>query len=232
MSKNPNDVKNGLEDMKAAANFDEIYKQITEDMLQNGTWSDEEVEAMRLISEGTHDPESIRDLIELDEEANKKIADMYFMILLNTLIRSKALMPFKLPENEIKSWPDNYSRGQFAADLCNYKEQLSRSEVGKKAMKAASEYTALYESTVGPKSEDAAKESEQTAHKLAKGDSSTFDKVCDTLGFLYGVADALLPGPSGPSLQTMTSQSATMGYAAGMFANGVLELAKFALSAR
>lgn len=232
MSTGPKYFKQDLGDMRASSHFEEIFKEVTEEMLPGETWSYEEAEAMRLISEGQK-PQDVRAQIKLNNESNKKIADMYFMILLNTLIRSRAPMPFKLPENEISSWPDNYSRGQFAADLANHQADLGRTAVGKKAMKAASEYAGLYESTVGPKPKRAAEKAEETAYKAAQGDSSTFDKACNTLGFLYGVADALLPGPSRlPSMLTVTSQSASMGYAAGMFANGICLLAKLALGVR
>ncbi|MCE0721689.1 MULTISPECIES: hypothetical protein [Legionella] len=217
MASNSQHLKKNLDDIRAVSEFKENYEQVTHEMLEAEHWTPEERETMHLLSEGD-DPQSIRNQIQLDEESNKKIADIYFMILLNTLIRSKIPMPFKLPEKEITSWPDHYPRDRFASDLLKHKKELASTAVGREVMKAASEYTSLYESTVGHNPDKVDQKSDNK--------SSTFDRVCDSLGFLYGVADGLSFSAKSPlpGVLTMTSNSASAGYAVGMFAKGIFEL--------
>ena len=194
-------------------------------MVEDVRWTQEEKDVMQLISENT-DPASIHRQIQLDNESNKKIADVYFMVLLNSLIRSKIQVPFKLPEKEISSWPNDYPIEQFAKDILKHKKSLSALPVGNEIMKSASDYAVLYESTVGKTSDKTTSHSENTDSKLRKSsDSSTFDKICDTLGFLYGLSDGLLSTLSNPypSTTTMMSESARVEYAAGIFAKGVFE---------
>ncbi|HHT0593348.1 TPA: hypothetical protein ACTXXA_002261 [Legionella anisa] len=217
MVSNSQHLKKNLDGMRAASEFKEVYQQVTHDMLETEHWTHEEREAMQLLSEG-NDPQTIRNQIQLDEESSKKIADIYFMILLNTLIRSKIPMPFELPEKEITSWPDNYPIDQFASDLLKHKKEMASTAVGREVMKAASEYTSLYESTVS--------QNPDITNQKSDTKSSTFDRVCDSLGFLYGVADGLSFSAKSPlpCVLTMTSDSASAGYALGMFAKGVFEL--------
>ncbi|MCW8397319.1 hypothetical protein OQJ26_00735 [Legionella sp. PATHC038] len=218
------DVKKDLDDIRAISEFKQVYQQVTEEMLGAEQWTPDEKEAMHLLSQG-HEPESIRKQVKLEEESNKKIADMYFMILLNTLIRNKTKMPFNLPENEIDSWSENYSRNQFATDLLKHKKELSATPVGKEVMKTASGYAALYESTVGPKPDRSVEQLEQ-GNELKQNESSAVDKACNTVGFLYGLVDGLSFSAAQPfpGALTMGSQSASAGYAAGMFAKGVFEM--------
>lgn len=211
-------IKKDLNNMRSVSEFKQTYKQVAQEMIAAEKWTPEEKDAMHLFSAG-HAPGSIRNQIQLSDESSKKIADMYFMILLNTLIRNQTPMPFKLPAKEIDSWPASYSRDQFAADLLKHKKQLNTTPVGKEVMRAASEYTSLYESTVG-------KTSAQGVNNSEKSESSPLDKAATALGVLWGVADGLAFSPSNPfpSTHTMSSESARTGYAAAVFAKGIFEL--------
>ncbi|WP_115302233.1 hypothetical protein [Legionella beliardensis] len=223
--------KRDISEVRAVGEFKEAFKQVTQEMVEDVRWTQEEKEVMQLISEN-NDPRAIHRQIQLDNESNKKIADVYFMVLLNSLIRSKIQVPFKLPEKEISSWPNDYPIEQFAKDILKHKKSLSSSPVGNEIMKAASDYAVLYESTVGKTAHQTTDRSEKASSKLSKSSaSSTFDNVSNTLGFLYGLSDGLLSTLSNPypSTTTMMSESARVGYAAGIFAKAVFELGSLAI---
>ena len=229
---------NELRDIQEDPNFEKNYKEVTQEMLEKAQWTAEESEAMGLLLEGKR-PDFIRKNTQLNEESNKKIADMYFMILLNTLIRSKTPMPFKIPEQEINSWPENYSRNQFVAALNQNQDALKKSVQGKKVVQTASEYGVLYESMVKPNAgsidtSSKQQQSNSSEHSENKKES-TFNKAVDKymefsdkLDFLAGLANGLSPDPA--LNISLCSKAGCNGYNIGIFAKGIFDLGKLAAS--
>ncbi|MFJ1268048.1 hypothetical protein ACD661_05725 [Legionella lytica] len=206
-------IKDSLEALRGSQ-FKSIYAEVTAEMLNAKQWSPEEQQAMQLLSSG-HSAEEIQKQIDLNAESNQKMADLYFMILLNSLIRCQnngaTHVPFSLPQAEITSWTDNYSREDFAQDLLNHKDALNSTSLGREVLGAASEYTTLYESTKTKNSEE----------------SSTFDNIVKSLDFLGGIADGLTP-MSRPLVKSSVgggiTDSYSAGFAVGLFATGVCEV--------
>lgn len=214
MPHNSESMKNTLEDLRKSQ-FQSIYKDVTTQIIQTEQWTHEEKHAMQLLSEG-HAPKDIRKQIDLSEESNKKMADLYFMILLNSLIRcqNKGIThaPFALPKQEITSWTNDYPRDQFAKDLDSHKKTLSHTALGREALGSASDYKTLYESTKAQKSEQ----------------SSSFDPIENSLDFLGGIADGLSPmsttAYNRSSISGLATDSYSEGLAVGLFADGVCKV--------
>ncbi|MGQ3889038.1 hypothetical protein ACQUW5_08405 [Legionella sp. CNM-1927-20] len=204
--------------------FKNTYKKVVEDMVQQERWTEEEREAMRLLKEGNFFS-LIRKRMTLDEESNKKIADLYFMVLLNSLIRSKVQVPFKLPEKEITAWSKDYPRDKFVSELQKHKAELNKSAIGKEIIKTAADYATLYENTSG---KTLSKRNQASTHKV----SSVEDKIVDSLSFLWGVANGLTSNPRQPYSPPFISpnNAATLGYGAGIFAQCIFELGGLAVS--
>jgi hypothetical protein len=217
--------------------FDALYKEELDKVLANQNWTENECLTMEMLENG-EDLESIRKKANLDEESQKKIADMYFMCLMNSLIRYKnsnpqLKLPFDIPKEEISSWTNN-SRNEFAANLKKYEPELQQTSIGRRALDIASEYTTLYESTVGPLPTSSPTSKDTSS---AKNTSSTYadkafdivDTVGSSLSFLAGVAEGVSLG-SRPMYCSTGSTSEAAGFAVGLFARGILEVAKLASS--
>ncbi|WP_131781464.1 hypothetical protein [Legionella gresilensis] len=175
---------------------------------------------MRLLAEGQFSPANHRSMT-LNEESNKKIADLYFMVLLNTLIRSKVQLPFELPEKEITAWDKDYPLNEFVSNLEKHKSELKKSVMGKEIIKTAAEYATLYESTSGKN----LGQKEQKLTNAKSQESSTEDKLFDSLSFLWGVVNGLTYSrsqPIGPYIPI--GDAANLGYGLGMFAKTIFEL--------
>jgi hypothetical protein len=213
--------------------FEALYQDGLEKILANQDWSENECLTMELLENG-EDLEKIRNKANLDEESQKKIADMYFMCLLNSLIRYKNSnpqfkLPFDIPKEEITSWTDN-SRNEFAANLKKFEPTLQKSPIGRRTLEIASEYTTLYESTVGPLPTSSRISKENTSSSSVDNALNVVDKVGSSLSFLAGVAEGLSVGSSPIMCGPTGSSSEAAGFALGLFARGVLEVAKITSS--
>ncbi|STX51822.1 Uncharacterised protein [Legionella busanensis] len=221
---NAHESKKIINDLNPS-NFYNTYQQVVKDMVEQEQWTVEEKEAMQLLLERDRSP-STRERVSLDDASNKKIADLYFLILLNTLIRSKAQLPFKLPKEELTAWSDDYPRNKFVSNLETYKKKLNQSPLGQEIIKTAAEYAYLYENTSGKE----VSEIKARSQSLTDSDENSIG-VGDSLAFLWGVANGLMDGSMHyGSFYTPTSNAAALGYGLGFFATAVVELGSLASS--
>jgi hypothetical protein len=210
--------KNAMKELHTSSLFKNTYQAVSMETLANETWTREENEAMQLLSEG-HGPDFIKKQTQLDKESNQKIADLYFIILLNTLIRLKNVanssLPFIVPKNEITSWTNDFPRNHFISLLDRHKDTMA----------VAADYAMLYKSTVGDKETFNQKTSQERSCE-----KNTSKKVSDnkSLDFAYGVVDGLCSMRVSSKVLNSDNTALKTGYALGTFAKFALEIGKVA----
>ena len=208
-----------MRDSKRDSNFYAIYEQNCNKMLP-GVLTESENGALYLLTQAHGlDPKDILKQTNLDEKSNQKIADLYFLILVNTLIQcnQKQLtqVPFKLPEKELEAWPNNYSRNQFAEDLRLNESALRTSPIGTNVLDLAAGYASIYDNTVAEKPQ-------QTSRKLKTTLSNGMDELRkDSLEFLHNVAKGFFDNSTKLSEQSKVSEK--VAYGVGLFCRIALE---------